>query len=84
MSYLFDLEEGFKMSGKEEKGESLAAAKDISSVDEMNAYFYGHIQYPGPVMKVERLAQVDLFSMMIGHDIGYWCDPDVISAHAKI
>jgi SAM-dependent methyltransferase len=84
MPYLFDLEEGFKMSGKEEKGESLAAAKDISSVDEMNAYFYGHIQYPGPVMKVERLAQVDLFSMMIGHDIGYWCDPDVISAHAKI
>jgi SAM-dependent methyltransferase len=66
------------------RGQSVDAALDGSSVDRMNAEFYGHIQYPGAVMRVERFAQPDLFAVMLGHDIGYFDGPNVLADRARI
>ena len=52
------------------KGKSLAAASDTTTVDKLNSLFYNRIEYPGPVHKLERFAETDLWPQMLGHDIG--------------
>lgn len=52
------------------KGKNLAAASDTATVDKLNREFYTRIEYPGPVHKLERFAETDLWPKMLGHDIG--------------
>lgn len=57
------------------KGNSLAAASDTTSVDKLNSEFYNRIEYPGPVHKLERFAETDLWPRMLGQDIGEYGEP---------
>lgn len=53
------------------KGQNVSLiSRGAAEVDEINAQFYGRIEYPGPVQKLERVADADFWTRMLGQDIG--------------
>jgi len=60
------------------RGKNLEAASDVVQVDRLNADFYKHIQYPGPLTMLDRLAQPDFWSRMLAHDVWHVGDPSVL------
>jgi SAM-dependent methyltransferase len=64
-------------------GESLGAASDSTTVDRLNAGFYGEIQYPWPPQSFDRVVQPDFWARMLAQDVGFRSTP-VVAVDSEI
>ena len=64
-------------------GESLQFATSQSTVDSMNAEFYGNIKFPWPPMVFEKVCRKDFWTKMISQDLGYW-NKSILPQHQRI
>ncbi|HEX5869369.1 MAG TPA: class I SAM-dependent methyltransferase, partial [Longimicrobium sp.] len=71
-------------AARDDDGQSLALATDLTEVDELNAEFYGEIRYPYPPMSFERLESARFWADALDQDVGRADRPVLPTTGARV